>query len=73
VGPSEGSFPRHEEKISLVLVKLQVVGSHPLAYISQAFIDVCCDLGVRVGEGKEQLGVVCLAVIVEAVGCNYRA
>jgi len=50
-----------------------VTGSRPFADVSQAFKDVCCDLGVRGGEGKEQLGVVCVTVIEEAVGCNYRA
>jgi len=30
-------------------------------------------VGEERGEVKEQFGVVCLAVIGEAMGCNYRA
>jgi len=50
-----------------------VFGGHPSADVSQEFRDVCCDLGVRGGKRKKQLGVVCIAVIGEAAGCDYRA
>jgi len=50
-----------------------VVGGHPPAVVCQTFRAAFCDLGVRGGEGKKQLGVVCIAVIGEDVGCDYRA
>lgn len=57
--------------LHLVCVQLQTVVLHPVCYVCHSSVEVGSGGGGVVGEGEDQLGVLCLGNYVETMGSDH--